>query len=66
MWSLFTDHVEWWQNCLTEISVLVVGPGLTYWGDMLCIGPHRVDVSRRYRKRVFLAFDFLEERNRDV
>lgn len=35
-------------------------------GNMLCIGPHRVDVSRRYRKRVFLAFDFLEERNRDV
>ena len=33
VWSLFTDHVEWWQNYLTEISVLVVGLGLTYWGE---------------------------------
>lgn len=33
VWSLFTDHVEWWQNYLTEISVLVVGLGLTYWAD---------------------------------
>ena len=32
-WSLFTDYVEWWQNYLTEISVLVVGLGLTYWGE---------------------------------
>lgn len=34
-------------------------------GNMLCIGKHMVDVSRRYRKSVFLAFDFLEEHDKD-
>lgn len=30
-------------------------------GNMLYIGKHAVDVSRRYRKRVFGAFKFLDE-----
>ena len=34
-------------------------------GNMLYVGGHMVDVSRRYRRKVFLAFEFLDEHGKE-
>lgn len=34
-------------------------------GNMLYVGGHVVDVSRRYRRKVFLAFEFLDEHSKE-
>lgn len=34
-------------------------------GNMLYVGGHMVDVSRRYRRKVFLAFEFLDEHSKE-
>lgn len=36
--GIFTNHAEWWNDYLTEMSVLVISLGATYYGDSLVNG----------------------------
>lgn len=31
----FSNHIDWWNDYLTEISVIIVSLGITYYGDNL-------------------------------